>query len=467
MRGTEDQGSHASITADTRTVPKATSWQHAKRDEDCVANVYQLAVEALHKEQWNNVLYFDSLSRSQLDGVVRPGRPAAVSLIITQISPPQPSSSESDNVTPRRSSLINAKRVYIPEINDVVDGKSICNIEFDEKIKNRTDPQSWYDQGMMLFDPQRPLFNRSFPTAEDQARGRNQADDALHTMRSAPREIMDMIMQAHCVETNIDEMTTAPARPSEDPEELQVHMLISMKSDDLTSLEGRLNDMLSHSENNSHCKLHAWRAIHPASRYDTWRLFERFCYYNRKQTYSTFAFIGWAPTDGNVDVGIMQWNYNVPPLVRKTSLQEAMDLWKANMKRDFKPPPDSADLYDKNVELLLDYDAPFYWDPPPFISLKKETFDIPVFLLTKHLTQEEFSAVREEIETMGEVDSAFGEGKGCILVEWDREEDGTLDDMWRLTWQCHAYRGQGSTGSVVFIDRQSAVDLTVTVTDLL
>ena len=89
----------------------------------------------------------------------------------------------------------------------------------------------------------------------------------------------------------------------------------------------------------------------------------------------------------------------------------------------------------------------------------------PVFFLTKHLTQEQRNIIEAELDTLGEFDDSLTEGKGYAYVEWDRDDDGGEEDIWRLLWRVASHRGSGSTTCALFIDKDSPYDKMVIVAD--
>lgn len=131
------------------------------------------------------------------------------------------------------------------------------------------------------------------------------------------------------------------------------------------------------------------------------------------------------------------------------------DIHGSNLGRNYDDP---------EFELVLDPRGQFFHDPPPFVRLDANTImAAPVFLLTKHLTQEQRNIIEEELDTLGEFDDSFTDGKGYAYVEWDQDEDGGEVDMWRLLWQVASYRGSGSTHCALFIDKDSPNDKKVIV----
>ena len=173
-----------------------------------------------------------------------------------------------------------------------------------------------------------------------------------------------------------------------------------------------------------------------------------------------------SPTVGSEEnkVGLIQWNYDMPPPTRREPVEIVADLWLQNVDRDTLGSSRCRTYEDPGFELILDPRGQFFFDPPPFVRLDANTImAAPVFFLTKHLTQEQRHTIEAELDTLGEFDDSLTEGKGYAYVEWDRDEDGGEEDIWRLLWRVASHRGSGSTHCVLFIDKDSPNDKMVIV----
>ena len=164
------------------------------------------------------------------------------------------------------------------------------------------------------------------------------------------------------------------------------------------------------------------------------------------------------------EVGLIQWNYNTPPPTRRASIEIVADLWVQNVDRETLGSSRCRTYEDPEFELILDPRGQFFNDPPPFVRLDANTImAAPVFFLTKHLTPEQRHTIEAELDTLGEFDDSLTEGKGYAYVEWDRDEDGGEEDIWRLLWRVASHRGSGATHCVLFIDKDSPNDKMVIV----
>lgn len=138
--------------------------------------------------------------------------------------------------------------------------------------------------------------------------------------------------------------------------------------------------------------------------------------------------------------------------------------------------------YDKyNIDLVeaaYNPDQPYYYNPPIWEAVSNSYTDqylldydwIPVFYLTKHLTDSEDLVLRKEIYKVDGQDR-YGIGpeaaldydteqrKDVCFVPWEHNEDGTLDDIWNIVLKIYKHEGFGRRFQRFFcLDRQSVED---------
>lgn len=46
-------------------------------------------------------------------------------------------------------------------------------------------------------------------------------------------------------------------------------------------------------------------------------------------------------------------------------------------------------------------------------------------------------------------------------MEWEEDEDGTADDMWRNLWKCIRQKGYKAVNNLTFLDEQFGTNLEV------
>ncbi|KAJ5386339.1 hypothetical protein N7509_008880 [Penicillium cosmopolitanum] len=110
------------------------------------------------------------------------------------------------------------------------------------------------------------------------------------------------------------------------------------------------------------------------------------------------------------------------------------------------------------------FDEPFYPISHPWNAIGRMNA-IPLFFLTNKLSDEQVTALYEEIQTMGMIDDDDWGKKVICPVLWKEDEpdaeDGTPADMWRLYTEVH----DGCEDPLFFADLQSGNDLQVIVTN--
>jgi hypothetical protein len=87
---------------------------------------------------------------------------------------------------------------------------------------------------------------------------------------------------------------------------------------------------------------------------------------------------------------------------------------------------------------------------------------IPVFYLTKHLTEGEKASIQRGLLTNREGEDYIVQKLLCT-VPWEKEEDGTEEDMLNIFWEVHTFKGAVDYPCPVFfcVDRESPRDNSV------
>ncbi|KAJ6096045.1 hypothetical protein N7486_006791 [Penicillium sp. IBT 16267x] len=137
------------------------------------------------------------------------------------------------------------------------------------------------------------------------------------------------------------------------------------------------------------------------------------------------------------------------------------------------------------VEAAYNHDQPYYHNPPIWEAVGNSSADkylrdygwISVFYLTKHLTDSEDLILRKEIHKVDgqdrydiDPDLAIGyyyeQRKDVCFVPWERDEDGTLDDIWNIVLKIYKHEGFGRRFQRFFcLDRQSVEDQTLIIVE--
>lgn len=168
----------------------------------------------------------------------------------------------------------------------------------------------------------------------------------------------------------------------------------------------------------------------------------------------------------------MQYSNEAPLATRCVKVETAAKAWETIC---FGASPllsdDTPEFYgNMTFEFMLDPRARFFFDYPPFMSQISGGMSVSAFFLTKNLSGEEMASIEVDLYELCEFDADTGDDpdyKGYAFVEWHSDRGDTVEDMWHLLWQCRSYRGHGSTGTALFIDKQSVSDHEVIVADII
>lgn len=261
-------------------------------------------------------------------------------------------------------------------------------------------------------------------------------------------------------------MTAAPAKFPIDPKNLHIHSLTTMSVMETKHLEDLCNEKLRDSGSNARCIVHAWTAPLAANRRDTWRLCQRFFHANRcsPSVYSSFLFVGWLGWQKDTEIGVLQCSHDFPHSTRRMLIEKVVKCRQAF----YNPPYSGSDrcgLYDDPAfELILDPYARFFYDPPPFLI--SNVVEVPVFFLTKHVTEEENKFISTGLCGPGKHDAGLDYPE-IVFVKWRLNKDGSEEDIWRLLWHCSSYRGVGRIDTAMFVDKQTASDNQIIMADLM
>ncbi len=415
---------------------------------------------------WNQIIVVDALSREQLSGEVRPGRSPEVSVVLVQTSDLLENYHHSllgkeNRVLAKRMSVHEATRTIREPVPENY-GLPLDHIGNSKRIF----PQHYYESGVLLYDPEKQLYDKSILSSLSEDTQLRPIDQVLELKPTLPAEIAIKIRDDARSDIELEELTAAPAKFNVTKERLDIHALVPLEEGELKGLQERLNRILKEgkSENEAtkkvDCVIHAWNGHKPATRYDTWRLWQRFHERHTGPYHSIFFFIGWSGWDPNShEIGMIQWNYHELSPTRRISIERAAETWVAYMGGSHGGSDVCRNYEDPEFELFSNPRARFYYDPPPFVSLNEgDLFTAPVFYLTKHLTPDEDDIIIEELMTEDEADSGLGKDKDYTYVEWDQNEDGGEADIWRLLWQVASYTGQSTAYCALFIDKDSPID---------
>jgi len=359
-----------------------------------------------------------------------------------------------------------AKRMHISDAQRALaELKSVSfNIPRNNEERPET-PQEYYDAGILLYDPSKSVYDKSLPSNNAPYPTANAIDQVFSLHPLLPPEVTLKIRNLAQEELELEEMTAAPAKLSTDPEQLHIHSLLPMSVEETKHLEHLCNEKLRDSGSDATCAIHSWTASRPANRRDVWRLYQRFFDASRYMLYSIFLFIGWPGWQKDTEIGVLQYHHDFPQLTGRVTIENAVKMWQGSCGARYCGCDHCGPYDDPAFELILDPFARFFYDPPPFVSLTSDNMAVPVFFLTRHITEEEFNVIKTGLYKSGKYDDGRGDPK-IIFVEWHSNIDGSEEDMWRLLWQSFSYRGDDKDYTAMFVDKQTVSDNNVTVADV-
>lgn len=397
----------------------------------------------------------DNLSREQLTGDVRPGRPTDVSVVYVQIDGTRGYGLYGK---PGEEIHVMAKRMHILDAQKALRKQKSVSFKIPRNNEERPEtPQEYYDAGILLYDPSKSVYDKSLPSNNKPNPTADAVNQVLSLHPPLPPEVTLKICELAQEERELEAMTTAPAVLPMARRNLHVHSLVPMSNKETKHLEDLCNKKIRDSGYPVICTIHPWIASNPANRRDMWRLYQRFFDANRHWQYRVFLFVGWPGWQEDTEIGVLQ-NYNeYPQPTRRMTIEKAVKVWWAFYSPPFYGSDHCGPYDDPAFELILDPHARFFYDPPPFVPLNRGIAAVPVFFLTRHITKEETDVLRHDLYKPGKSDEGLDYPE-IKFVEWHSNIDGSEEDMWRLLWQCFSYRGHGRTSTAVFVDKQTVSD---------
>lgn len=408
----------------------------------------------------------DNLTYRQLAGNLRHGEKTEPSLVSLQF--PQHLANAPGEILARRFNISTS-------IGMLAHGEDFKMTPWQEQKENDRylEGRIFDEYGMALLDPDRPLFTPNFGEgsySREQLRVAQQA-----TGRALPPELTDMVMNLINEEAPLHELTDAPERLDfsvasmysvQSMALLHVHALVPIS--DVAVATRTLNEKLSRLPGNMSSVIYPWKAKLPATRRDFWRLWDRIINENPTPFYMAACFLDSGFTTATEDdatedvtLTVALSEYNNPAFVYQLGLETVVPLWQKYFHKDYSTQgrytiPDEAV---RGLEIQYHPDSRYFFDPPIWFDLTRGA--PPVFFLTKKVKHEEVEQLKHMIghELGDATDFEDVDGHPYNFVDWEKEEDGHVEDMVRIAAECRYYQGgrQGPT-YIIFIDQQTFQD---------
>ncbi|KAI4244936.1 MAG: hypothetical protein LQ352_006687 [Teloschistes flavicans] len=436
------------------------------------SQVYKLASNA-YTLGWKQITVVDALTHEQLTRKVRPGRSTNISVLYVQM---ETAVKDEADASPVNETTVLAKRINIATVPPALRERIVVSWgPADEDHPELQTPEYHYEKGMLLYDPLKPVYDKSFSprnTTDDVFSARNQA---LSLDPPLPVELTDQITAYAEEEPDTRTMTAAPAKWLYNSRKVEIQLLVPMEPQEVADLKDKYDEGLLRDTNscfkNTQCVVHPWIASRSANRSDLWRLFKRMCD-KTNMWYNVLVFAGRPGWKKGQEVGLVYWNWGLPPVTRRLPIATAAKIWRAvyHYNSHVWEPRSRPNYEDPEFEFLLDPNARLYHNPSQFVSLERKVIMVPAFWLTQHIADDEMAAIRTKLCGTNRYASSSEERDPQMeyaFVPWASEKDGTEDDMWRLLWRYmqqnptvwgtppHEY-GPGVENMVaIFIDQQT------------
>ncbi|KAL8689524.1 MAG: hypothetical protein Q9218_004823 [Villophora microphyllina] len=429
-----------------------------------IGQIYNIASNAFAMGR-DRIILVDALTSDQLTGKVRPGRSKDVSIVYVQIDRATKHKARLSSV---KDTTVWAKRLNIDTVPWMLKERTSVSwgttYDWCDRKYIRT-PQQYYDAGMLLYDANKPVYDKTFSPS-------NTSDDFAHAMAQIlsldpplPAELTDKITAYAQGPADMGPMTAAAAaKHTLDRKKIEIHLLVPLESGELENLQKTYNEELTRSPNRHikdiQCVMHPRFASRLATRSDLWHLFQRMCDKTTERRFNILVFAGWPGWQKS------QENHGEPPATRRLPITEVANVWReiytkarvgwdAEACRDFKDP---------DFEFLLDPNAPFFHNPSQFQSLEKGVVMVPVFCMTRQMPPKDMSTIREKFCGLDQYADMYA---GTVFpmdfyfVQWASEKDGTVEDMWHLLWHYMQHNGLDlphRSCAAIFIDQQTLSD---------
>ncbi len=360
-----------------------------------------------------------------------------------------------------------AKRMHILDAQKALTEQKSLSFNIPRNNEEETEtPQDYYDAGILLYDPSKSVYDKSLPSFNAPNPTADAIDQVFSLHPPLPPEVTLKIREFAQEECDLKHMTAAPAKYPTTPKKLHVHSLIRMSVEETKHYEDLCNEKIRECGTDATCTIHPWTASRPANRRDIWRLYQRFFDANRYMQHPVFLFVGWLGWQKDTEIGVLQCYCEYPQSTRRLTIEKALKVWRGSYGPPYYGSDHCGPYDDPAFELILDPYARFFYDPPPFVSFISDIMAVPVFFLTRHITEDDTNVIKTNMRKPRESNEGLNYPE-INFVNWHSNRDGSEEDVWRLLWQCSSYRGNGRTNTAVFVDKQTVSDNKVIVADVM
>lgn len=302
------------------------------------------------------------------------------------------------------------------------------------------------------------LYNPDLPPLSVDALSPAQSDATACLSRFLPLELVDNIIEFTKADTPLEKLTTSPQRLDFRRSTILVLSLIPLYQEELARTEGMLRDAIKGQGSDANLVIYPWLASIPGRRSDLYRLYERVMNNHPGwKAHGWFLFLTRAILEPNPLVGIAFGRNSLELQTQYILPNQVAQAWESACTEGLITLEKFLRKSSKNalVEQLRDPGRKYACDLPPYIARDRED-KLAAFLLSKSFTDDERAAVKEKLECPED------DYLKIYLLPWDKEEDGTEDDICRIFQDINRLY---CNTCVIFVDRQTLVDDTVIVPD--
>ena len=313
----------------------------------------------------------------------------------------------------------------------------------------------------VFFEPWAGLYNPELPPLsvdglyQAQNPGHAQAEAAACLLRFLPRELLDRTLEFAKSDLPLEELTAAPERLEFRRSTVLVLSLIPLAEEEFARIEGMLQDAIRAQGSDANLIIYPWLASIDGRRRDLYRLYKRVMNNHPAwKRHGWFLFLNRAILEPRPHVGIAFGQNSLELQARYILPEQVAQAWESGCSKNLATLQAFCREPSKNtpVERLRDPGGKYAWDLPPFVGrINVEEDRMPVFMLSRSFTDDEIADIKERLDC---------EQFDCAVLPWEKEQDGTEDDI------CRIFQGIDrlySNPCVVFVDRQTLVDDTVIV----
>ncbi|PWY80735.1 hypothetical protein BO94DRAFT_148975 [Aspergillus sclerotioniger CBS 115572] len=430
---------------------------------DSQENIYAVAVLA-YRAGWTSLVVADGLTKRQLHGTLRVGENPQVSVVAVTIRPRSVTTSAEDNVR------VNAQRTTVSDISN-------AELTLQPRpLPAYVKPDCYHDLGIVLHDPDRAPLSLDNAASLGREEWLDSARHVLATRTPLPAELVQQVMSY--ASSGTESPIALPSWVRNDEGRVMTIFLLfpttaATRQTIQSTLEGATKDWMEKhghaiSSRTTPYKLISWEHHRAMSRRQLMKLWYEYAPRRGPGGLAdAFFFLG-KPVDNAADIqiGIFHKVWDGQANVTHKPLHVILEHpYPSTWRWEWELPPApgllSLDREENEVtELFHAFDQPFYSNPPPWLPTQSRLNYVAVFALTK-TTPNQTDAIQAELCTWRVREQRFEEKVACF-VPWDGEEDGTLDDIWRIVQELAIYhRGSPIFYPIFFVDRQSTADNTV------